>query len=203
MAKWHGFGRCKTRLAKDIGKSNSAKVQSVMTNHTISVAKFLQKIKLIDISIAISGLGEKNCRRWSKELGIKNFNLQGKGCLGEKMKRQIIINKKFCTQNNIKNIIFIGTDLPDLCHLDLLSTIRELKQNDLILGPSNDGGYWLIGLSEDVISKHIHLPFINISWSKENVLKNTIDSFASTKLKYRLLDKKIDIDTIIDIENRK
>ena len=202
MAKWHGFGRCKTRLAKDIGKSNSAKLQSVMTNHTISVAKSLQKIQLIDISIAISGLGRKNCKRWSKELGIKNFNLQGKGCLGEKMKRQIIINQKFCTQNKIKNIIFIGTDLPDLCHLDLLNTISQLEQNDLILGPSNDGGYWLIGLSAKIISKHLNLPFININWSKENVLQNTIDNFAYTKLKYKFLDKKIDIDTIIDLESR-
>ncbi|MBO8204140.1 TIGR04282 family arsenosugar biosynthesis glycosyltransferase [Prochlorococcus marinus] len=203
MAKWHGFGRCKTRLSRDIGKSNSAKIQSVMTNHTISVAKSIQKLQPIDISIAISGLGGTSCRRWSKELGIKKFNLQGKGCLGEKMKRQIIINKKFCTQNKIKNIIFIGTDLPDLCHLDLLNTIRELKQNDLILGPSNDGGYWLIGLSESIISNHLHLPFINIKWSKENVLQNTIDNFASTNMKYKFLDKKIDIDTIIDIENRK
>ena len=119
------------------------------------------------------------------------------------MKRQIVINKKFCIQNKIKNIIFIGTDLPDLCHLDLLSTISELKQNDLILGPSNDGGYWLIGLSEKIISKHLYLPFINIKWSKENVLKNTVDNFASTKLKYKFLNKKIDIDTIIDIEDRK
>ena len=202
MAKWHAFGRCKTRLSKDIGKNNSAKVQSVMTNHTISVAKSLQKIKPIDISVAISGLGLKNCRRWSRELGIKKFNLQGKGCLGERMKRQIIINKKFCTQNKIKNFIFIGTDLPDLCHLDLLNTIGELKHNDLILGPSNDGGYWLIGLSEKIISKYLNLPFIKIKWSKENVLKNTIDNFASTNLKYKFLDKKIDIDTIIDIENR-
>jgi len=203
MAKWHGFGRCKTRLSKDIGKSNSAKIQSVMTNHTISVAKSLQEIKLIDISIAISGLGQKNCRRWSKELGIENFNLQGKGCLGEKMKRQIMINKKLCTQKKIKNIIFIGTDLPDLCHLDLLNTINELKKSDLILGPSNDGGYWLIALSEKIISKHLNIPFINIRWSKENVMQNTIDNFAQTKLKYKFLDKKIDIDTIIDIENRK
>ena len=203
MAKWHGFGRCKTRLANDIGKSNSAKIQSVMTNHTISVAKSLQKIKPIFISMAISGLGEKNCRRWSKELGIKKFNLQGKGCLGEKMKRQIIINKKFCTQNKIKNIIFIGTDLPDLCHQDLLHTLKELQQNDLILGPSNDGGYWLIGLSEKIMSSHIYLPFINIKWGTENVLQNTIDNFATTKLRYKFLDKKIDIDTIIDIENRK
>ena len=203
MAKWHGFGRCKTRLSKDIGKSNSAKIQSVITKHTISVAKSLQKTKLIDISIAISGLGEKNCRRWSKQLGIKRFNLQGKGCLGEKMKRQININKKFCTQNKIKNIIFIGTDLPDLCHQDLLNTLKELQQNDLILGPSNDGGYWLIGLSEKIISKHLYLPFINIKWGTENVLQKTIDNFASIKLKYEFLDKKIDIDTIFDIENWK
>ena len=203
MAKWHGFGRCKTRLSKDIGKINSAKVQNVMTKHTISVAKSLQKNNLIDISIAISGLGEKNCRRWSKELGVEKFNLQGKGCLGEKMKRQIIINKKICTQHKIKNIIFIGTDLPDLCHQDLLNTQRKLQHNDLILGPSNDGGYWLIGLSEKIISSHIYLPFINIKWGTENVLQNTIDNFASTKLKYKFLDKKIDIDTIIDIENRK
>ena len=202
MAKWHGFGRCKTRLSRDIGKKNSARVQSVMTNHTVSVAKSLQRINLIDISIAMTGLGKKNCIRWSKKLGIKKFNLQGKGCLGEKMKRQININKKFCTKNKIKNIIFIGTDLPDLCHLDLLNTIWELKQNDLILGPSNDGGYWLIGLSEKIISKHLYLPFINIEWSKENVLQNTIDNFASLKFKCKFLDKKIDIDKIVDIENR-
>jgi len=203
MAKWHGFGRCKTRLSKDIGKSNSAKIQSVITKHTISVAKSLQKTKLIDISIAISGLGEKNCRRWSRQLGIKRFNLQGKGCLGEKMKRQIIINKKFCTQNKIKNIIFIGTDLPDLCHQDLLNTQRKLQHNDLILGPSNDGGYWLIGLSEKIISSHLYLPFIDIKWGTENVLQKTIDNFASIKLKYEFLNKKIDIDTIFDIEYRK
>ncbi len=203
MAKWHGFGRCKTRLSKDIGKINSAKIQSVITKHTISVAKSLQKTKLIDISIAISGLGKKNCRRWSKQLGIKRFNLQGKGCLGEKMKRQIIINKKFCTQNKIKNIIFIGTDLPDLCHQDLLNTQRKLQHNDLILGPSNDGGYWLIGLSEKIMSSHLYLPFIDIKWGTENVLQKTIDNFASIKLKYEFLNKKIDIDTIFDIENRK
>ena len=203
MAKWHGFGRCKTRLAKDIGKFNATKVQSVMTNHTISVAKSLKQINLLDISIAISGLGGKNCRKWSRELGIKKFNLQGKGCLGEKLKRQIIINKKFCTRQKIKNIIFIGTDLPDLCHQDLINTLRDLQQNDLVLGPSNDGGYWLIGLSEKIMSSLIYLPFINIKWGTENVLQNTIDNYASTILTYKFLDKKIDVDTIIDIENRK
>jgi len=201
MAKWHGFGRCKTRLSKDIGKSNSAKIQSVMTNHTISVAKSLQKFKLIDISIAISGLGKKNCRRWSKELGIKNFTLQGKGCLGERMKRQILINKKI-SLTKTRNIIFIGTDLPDFCHMDLLNTLSKLKKNDLILGPSNDGGYWLIAFSERLLSSDLYLPFINIKWGKEDVLEQTIKNFSSMDLKHDFLHRKIDIDTIIDIEKR-
>jgi len=203
MAKWHAFGRCKTRLSKDIGKVNSAKVQNIMTEHTISVAKSLEKKGLIDICLAISGLGLKNSKKWSNKLGIQNFNLQGRGCLGEKMKRQILINKKFCALKKIKNIIFIGTDLPDLCHLDILNTTKELKQNDLILGPSNDGGYWLIAFSEKILSNHLNLPFINIKWSEENVLQNTIDNFSSIDLKYKFLQQKIDVDTISDIEARK
>ena len=43
MAKWHAFGRCKTRLSRDIGKSSSANIQKKMTEHTVSVAKSLEK----------------------------------------------------------------------------------------------------------------------------------------------------------------
>ena len=57
-------------------------------------------------------------------------------------------------------------------------------------------------LSKKIISQHLYLPFININWGTENVLKNTMNNFASTELQYKFLDKKIDIDTIIDIENR-
>ena len=201
MAKWHAYGRCKNRLSKDIGKISSAKVQKKMTVHTVSVAKFLENKGLIDISLAISGLGLKNSKRWSNELGIKNFNLQGRGCLGEKMKRQILIDKKN-SLNKTKNIIFIGTDLPDFCHMDLLNTLSKLKKNDLILGPSNDGGYWLIAFSERLLSSDLYLPFINIKWGKGEVLEQTIKNFSSMDLKYGFLQRKIDIDTIIDLEKR-
>ena len=200
MVKWHGYGRCKTRLSKNIGGINSANIQKKMTAHTISVAKSLEEKGIIDISLAIFGVGFKKSKRWSNELGIKNFNLQGSGCLGEKMRRQILINQKLSSHKNIKNIIIIGTDLPDLCHVDLLDTIKKLKVNDLILGPSNDGGYWLIAFSERLLSKNLYLPFINIKWSQEDVLQETINNFSSMKLKYEFLKRKTDIDTIIDIE---
>ncbi len=201
MAKWHGFGRCKTRLSRDIGQLNSAKLQNMMTNHTISEARYLGEKGLIDICLAISGLGLNKGKRWSDSLGIKNFNLQGRGCLGEKMKRQILLNRKLCVQEKIKNIIFIGTDLPNLSHLDILNTIHELKQNELILGPSNDGGYWLIAFSGEILSTNLYIPFINIKWSQESVLETTIDNCSSLNLRYKILQKKIDIDTIGDIEN--
>ena len=201
MAKWHAYGRCKTRLSRDIGKLSSAKVQRKMTEHTVSVAKFIEKKGLIDISLAISGLGFKKSKRWSNELGIRNFNLQGKGCLGEKMRRQILINKKF-NLTKTRNIIVIGTDLPDFCHMDILNTLTKLKKNDLILGPSNDGGYWLIAFSERLLSTDLYLPFINIKWSSKDVLKQTINNFTSIGLKHDFLHRKIDIDTIIDIEKR-
>ena len=201
MARWHAYGRCKNRLSKDIGKISSAKVQKKMTGHTVSVAKFLENKGLIDISLAISGLGLKNSKRWSNELGIKNFNLQGRGCLGEKMRRQILIEKKN-SYKKTRNIIFIGTDLPDFCHMDLLNTLSKLKKNDLILGPSNDGGYWLIAFSERLLSGDLYLPFINIKWGREDVLEQTIKNLSSIDLKYDFLHRKIDIDTIIDIEKR-
>ena len=201
MAKWHAYSRCKTRLSRDIGKICSANVQKKMTEHTVKVAKSIESKGLIDISLAISGLGFKKSRRWSSELGIKNFNLQGKGCLGEKMRRQILLSKKFGLTKT-RNIIFIGTDLPDLCHMDLLNTLTKLKKNDLILGPSNDGGYWLIAFSKRLLSTDLYFPFINIKWGSEDVLQQTMKNSASMNLKYAFLHKKIDIDTILDIEKR-
>ena len=201
MAKWHAYSRCKTRLSRDIGKICSANVQRKMTEHTVKVAKSIENEGLIDVSLAISGLGMKKSKRWSSELGIKNFNLQGKGCLGEKMKRQILLSKKFGLTKT-KNIIFIGTDLPDLCHMDLLNTLTKLKKNDLILGPSNDGGYWLIAFSKRLLSTNLYFPFIDIKWSSEDVLQQTIKNSTSMDLKYAFLHKKIDIDTIRDIEKR-
>ena len=86
--------------------------------------------------------------------------------------------------------------------MDLLNTLSKLKKNDLILGPSNDGGYWLIAFSERLLSTDLYLPFINIKWSSEDVLKQTINNFTSMDLKHDFLKRKIDIDTIEDIEKR-
>ena len=202
MTKWPRFSHCKTRLAKAIGKKNALKIQQKMLNHTVSVAKFLKKKNIADVSIAMKGMGLKSCNRWCKSIGVDKFALQGKGCLGEKMKRQTIINYKGNKNQQKRNIIFIGTDLPDLCHMDILQAISKLEKTDVVLGPSNDGGYWLIAFSKKILSDNMFLPFININWSSENVLKETIYNLKAKKISIDLIDTKIDIDTIKDIDEK-
>ena len=203
MVKWPRFGSCKTRLSKDIGKKNALKIQNKMLSHTLSVSKYVKERKIAEVRMAITGMGFNSSRRWCKDLGINNFCFQGKGCLGEKMKRQIFKSQRGSSNNKKKNIIFIGTDLPNLSHMDIVKTISKLEKKDVILGPSNDGGYWLIAFSHRFVSNNNYLPFINIQWSSNDVLKKTIDNLSQQKIKIDFLNTKIDIDTLHDIDQRR
>lgn len=202
MAKWPAYSRCKSRLSKDIGKINALKIQQKMLNHTISVSKFLEREGYLDICLATSGIGFNGSKRWSKQLGINTFNIQGNGTLGEKMRRQILINNRFLLGDRKRDYLIIGTDLPDLCHLDLLEAIYKIRKNEIIFGPSSDGGYWLIGLSKEITVKDTIYPFINLEWSRENVLQKTLDNLSPQKFKIDFLSCKVDIDTIKDLEKR-
>ena len=199
MTKWPKYGHCKTRLSKDVGKKNALLIQIMMLQHTVSVAKSLLEKNILDISLAISGIGFKSSKRWCKQLGLKDFNLQGKGSLGERMRRQILKHQKHSFLNKERPLIFIGTDLPNLCHLELIETISRLKSSQVVIGPSTDGGYWLIAFSAKILSNNLFHPFIDIKWSTSNVLQKTIDNLNKLNLKVDYLNNKIDVDNIHDL----
>ena len=199
MVKWPRFGSCKTRLSKDIGKKNALNIQRKMLSHTLSVSKNLQDRKIAEVSLAITGVGFNRSERWCKDLGIKNFCFQGKGCLGEKMKKQIYKSRRNLRCHQKRNIIFIGTDLPNLCSLDIVQTISKLENKDVVIGPSNDGGYWLIGLSNKLLNPLCAWPFSGISWGSDKVLKETIRLASLNQIDYQLLQTKNDLDNIMDL----
>tara|TARA_B100000212_G_scaffold207216_1_gene156357 strand:+ start:129 stop:740 length:612 start_codon:yes stop_codon:yes gene_type:complete len=199
MTKWPRYGHCKTRLSKDIGKNNALLIQIMMLQHTISVAKSLCEKNILDISLAISGIGSNSSKRWCKNLGIKDFYLQGSGSLGEKMRRQLLRHQNNYFLNRDRPLIFIGTDLPNLCHIELLETISRLKSSEVVIGPSNDGGYWLIAFSTKMLSNNLFHPFIDIPWSTSNVLQKTIDNLKKGNIKIDYLNIKIDVDNIHDL----
>ncbi len=201
MTRWPAIYRCKNRLSKDIGALQAAKIQEKLTNHTIKVVKEIQKEGLADIKIAIDGIGIKAAKKWATINKIKTVETQGPGCLGTKMKRQFLKThaKKNISGQIANPILLIGTDLPSISRLDLIEAIQILNHKEMVLGPSTDGGYWLIGLANKLLNPLCIWPFSGISWGTKQVLEKTIRLAALNQINYQLLQTKNDVDNIIDL----
>ena len=201
MTRWHSIYRCKSRLAKEIGALKAAKIQEKLTQHTINVAQEIQKEGLAEIRVAIDGIGIKAARRWAIKNKIKTIATQGPGNLGTKMKRQFLkAHAEKNTSDQITNsILLIGTDLPSLSHCDLIKAIQILNHKEMVLGPSADGGYWLIGLSNKLLSPLFSWPFSGINWGTDEVLEKTIKLATLNKIDFQLLQTKNDLDNIRDL----
>ena len=201
MTRWHAIYRCKNRLSKEIGANKAAKIQEMLTKHTIQVVKEIQKEGLADIKIAIDGIGIKAAKRWATSNKISTITTQGPGNLGTKMKRQFLkTNASKNTSYQIPNpIVIIGTDLPTISRIDIIKAIQILDYKEMVLGPSADGGYWLIGLSNKLLNPLCIWPFSGISWGTDQVLQETIRLASLKEINYQLLQTKNDVDSIIDL----
>ena len=201
MTRWHAIYRCKSRLSSDIGALQAAKIQEKLTNHTIKVAKEIQKDGHANVKVAIDGIGIKAAKRWAVKNKIKTVGTQGPGNLGTKMKRQFLktLSEKTISNKNPNSILIIGTDLPSISHFDLIQAIQILNQKEMVLGPSTDGGYWLIGLSKNLLNPLCAWPFSGISWGTDKVLQETIRLASFKQIDYQLLQAKNDLDNIKDL----
>ena len=200
MLRWPIPGRCKTRLAQEIGADNAARIQKRINTHTIAVALKLERQGLVDIQLAISGLSSIQAKEWGNSLGFTKVFTQGKGNLGVRMKRQVLLAQKQLDNNIIgRSTILIGTDLPSLCHRDIFSAIEALRNNEIVLGPSMDGGYWLIGLSERLSKPVVNWPFMDIPWGTNQVLLKTINGAKLEDVSHSLLREQNDVDHLADL----
>ena len=201
MTRWPAAYRCKSRLSKDIGAFKAAKIQVSLMNHTINVVKEIQKDGLANIKVAIDGIGIKAAKKWAILNKIKTVAIQGSGNLGTKMKRQFLkTNSQKYHSHQIRNpILLIGTDLPSISRFELIQAIQILNHKDMVLGPSNDGGYWLIGLSNKLLNPLCIWPFAGIRWGTDEVLEKTIQLAYLNQIDYQLLQTKNDLDNIIDL----
>jgi uncharacterized protein len=93
------------------------------------------------------------------------------------------------------SVRLIGTDIPHLSNDLLEESILLLKNTDVILGPSDDGGYYLIGMK-----KTNDFLFNNMTWSVDTVLSETIQRISRNNATYHLLKTLPDIDTADDWE---
>jgi len=117
---------------------------------------------------------------------------QGPGDLGQRMANAI----RHGLQRQFPAVIVIGSDCPEVRASDIQSAAQALSNgSDVVLGPAEDGGYWLIAAK----ANHPSL-FNGIEWSTERVLQQTLDAAEASNLKVQQLRTLRDIDTAPDWE---
>ncbi|MGA2315773.1 MAG: TIGR04282 family arsenosugar biosynthesis glycosyltransferase [Thermodesulfobacteriota bacterium] len=114
--------------------------------------------------------------------------------LGQRMKNGFV--EAFSM--NFKRVILIGSDIPDLPLEFIEEAFNSLGEKDAVIGPSFDGGYYLIGFRDKTFSPQV---FEGIPWSTERVFEDTMKILKQEGLLVHTLPRWRDIDTIEDLKN--
>jgi len=184
FAKVPQLGKAKTRLAASIGDEKALEVYQALLSHTRAVTSplFQNKIVYYTPQIETDDLWEGN--------GFQKA-LQPQGDLGERM--HYAFAQGFA--HNYARICIIGTDCFELTTDHLSQAFRALLKHDVVLGPSRDGGYYLLGMNQ------LFSPlFFNKEWSTESVANDTRQDVKQQQLSLKELSMLNDIDTIDDLK---
>ncbi|MEA1948673.1 MAG: TIGR04283 family arsenosugar biosynthesis glycosyltransferase [Thermodesulfobacteriota bacterium] len=181
-------GKTKTRLIPMLGAESAADLQRKMTEHTLLQVKRLPTRCELSVEIRYDG-GDKNLmQNW---LGQDfDYRPQGSGNLGLRMKCSL----EDSFRAGATEAVIIGTDIPDITDVIIQKAFDALKLKNLVLGPAKDGGYYLIGLQKNSLSKAIPDLFTGINWGAGDVLEKTIKIAKNSGLSFTLLDVLKDVD---------
>ena len=161
-------GKTKTRLIPLLGPTGAAALQREMTEHTLSQLDALRASRGITVEIRFEGGDEALMRDW---LGADLvYRPQTGDDLGTRM--SICIEESFAMGDDVS--IIIGTDIPGISDTIVEEAFDLLKEMDIVLGPAQDGGYYLIGLRRSVGRQAVTELFSGIEWGSDTVFENTM-----------------------------
>ena len=198
LARWPSPGRCKRRLAAGLGLAGTvlaARIQARLLRHTLAVAQAASSELGFGLVLAVDGLGPGARRRWGQQLGVHHLCAQGPGGLGVRMQRQW--QRAFGA--GAEQVVLIGTDLPDLAAADLASAFGALGAGPLVLGPAQDGGYWLIGLNRSGFGRAGAALMEGQPWGTVAVLECCLRAARRRGLAAQLLRCQSDLDRRADL----
>ena len=179
-------GKVKTRLNPELTRNQAAHVYKQILNRTIKLAI---KSDFTSIQLWVDGkISHPFFCAIKKRYGIKFYSQYGHD-LGSRM----FYAFKFALRTH-SYAVLIGSDCPGLTFPDLEMASRLLLQGkDVVLGPANDGGYYLIGLKKN--NRYI---FENMKWGSSFVFNETNARAESLKWKSGKLPMHIDVDNARD-----
>lgn len=105
---------------------------------------------------------------------------------------------QFVYNQGFENVITVGNDTPQLQTSQLIETAKKLEENPIILGPSKDGGYYMMGLSKSQFNLET---FLNLPWQTSQLTKRISRLLSARKIKIVFLKILADIDDISDAKS--
>lgn len=177
-------GKVKTRLAETVGSSNARELYADMAADTLQWTQDLERCRTTVFFSPRENL--KACRELLTE-GTREpfFEPQRSGTLGKRMQAAFAHMFRY----GARAAVVIGSDCPLLERKLVRQAFRALKENELVLGPASDGGYYLIGLRRPAPEL-----FELRQWSHPGVLEATIKSASKLGLSFEFLPTLSDLD---------
>lgn len=177
------LGKVKTRLAATIGDEAALEVYMKLVEHTNTITATLPVDKIVYYSDFMDDydLFENHLYQKSVQEGID---------LGVRMDRAF--DASFAA--GYEKVAIIGSDCYELTREILLDAFNKLDENQAVVGPAHDGGYYLLGMT-DMYSRL----FRGKKWSTSNVMLDTMLDLKKLNIKYHLLPTLSDVDNEEDL----
>ncbi|NOY41713.1 MAG: glycosyltransferase [Planctomycetes bacterium] len=186
FAKYWQPGQVKTRLAATIGDAAAADAYQQFVVTLLNRLQNLGNQRWLAFAPP-ERAGEFEsvaAERWQLEP-------QAEGDLGQRM-QTFFANR---LAEGCQRIVLLGTDSPNVPVEYVQQALIELRNHDVVLGPTEDGGYWLVGVSTDVPEI-----FTDIPWSTPNVWQATLEALRSRGRAYTTVPTWYDIDENDDLQ---
>ena len=119
--------------------------------------------------------------------------------IGADLGERLAAATQWATEQGYTKILLVGSDSPTLPISYISKAFTLLDSRDIVVGPSTDGGYYLIGFSATNIAMTVPFVFEEIAWSTADVFQQTVASIHSLKVTFGLLPPWYDIDTAEDL----
>lgn len=177
FTRWPEPGRAKTRLIPAIGAERAAALHRRLTERTLAVVCRSG----LPFELRVTGAPTSAFQDWLGSVAVVD---QGDGDLGQRLERA---GPPYPT-------LFIGADAPDLSAELLRGAADALATHSAVIGPAEDGGYWLLG-----INRRVDGVFEGIDWSTERVFAQTLDRLRAAGIEPALLPVLADCDRPEDL----
>ena len=177
FARWPEPGKAKTRLIPRLGADGAAALYRNLLEMTVGEAR----ASGLPFHLRVTGGDPERFVDWlGGDLDVRD---QGDGDLGEKLARVPTPG------------MMIGSDCPGVKAALLREAADALSTREAVIGPADDGGYWLLGLREARPDL-----FTDMAWSTDAVFPETMRRLEAHGIAPHLLPELTDIDTGEDLD---